>query len=80
MQIGSLQQAFSDQPIRWCCIDRLSWQDFTGAIRQICDPSCEIVVGRWDNFRVVARNAVREPSARSECWRRPLLLRLSRTN
>jgi hypothetical protein len=29
-QIDSSGQAFVDQLIRWCCIDRLSWHDFTG--------------------------------------------------
>jgi hypothetical protein len=24
-QIGSLWEVLADQPIRWCCIDRLSW-------------------------------------------------------
>jgi hypothetical protein len=25
LQIGSLEEVLSDQLIRWCCIDRLSW-------------------------------------------------------
>src|ERR1035441_23461 len=25
LQIGSLEKVLSDQLIRWCCIDRLSW-------------------------------------------------------
>jgi hypothetical protein len=27
-QIDSSGQAFVDQLIRWCCIDRLNWQGF----------------------------------------------------
>ncbi len=30
LQMHSLEEALSDQVIRWCCIDRLSWQDFSG--------------------------------------------------
>jgi hypothetical protein len=28
--IGSLVEALSDQLIRWCCIDQLSWHDAPG--------------------------------------------------
>src|SRR5260370_28765171 len=30
-KIGSLREVLSDQPISWCCIDRLSWHRFSGA-------------------------------------------------
>jgi hypothetical protein len=30
IQIDSRREVLSDQQIRWCCIDRLSWQDFSG--------------------------------------------------
>jgi hypothetical protein len=28
--ISSLREVLSDQPISWCCIDRLSWHRFSG--------------------------------------------------
>jgi hypothetical protein len=32
-QIDCSGEVLADQPIRWCCIDRLSWHEFTGHLR-----------------------------------------------